>query len=46
MRDDNRFQRIQSLILILGTISFACLTILTIYLHDHCSIISYIANKG
>jgi len=44
--DNRRYYMIRNIILALGTVSFIALAIYTVYLHDHCSIISYIANKG
>lgn len=40
------FSIILAVICIAGFISLAGLTAYTIYLHDNCSIISYIANRG
>ena len=43
---DKLFQKILIIILIIGAISTVVLVAYTFYLHEHCSIISYIANGG
>ncbi len=43
---DKLFRRILIIILIAGAVSTAVLVAYTFYLHEHCSIISYIANGG
>ncbi|MDE6834236.1 MAG: hypothetical protein K2J39_08365 [Ruminococcus sp.] len=43
---DKLFQKILIIILIIGAISTGILVAYTFYLHEHCSIISYIANGG
>lgn len=44
--NDRLFQKILIIILIIGAVSTAVLVAYTFYLHEHCSIISYIANGG
>ncbi len=44
--NDKLFRRILITILIIGAVSTAVLVAYTFYLHEHCSIISYIANGG
>ena len=44
--NNKTFNRLFFAVLVLGTLSLVALTAYTIYLHDRCSIISYIANKG
>lgn len=43
---DKLFQKILIIILTIGALSTAVLVAYTFYLHEHCSIISYIANGG
>lgn len=43
---DKLFRRIITAVLILGAVSTAVLVVYTFHLHEHCSIISYIANGG
>lgn len=43
---DKLFRRILITVLIIGAVSTAILVAYTYYLHEHCSIISYIANGG
>lgn len=43
---DKLFSRIVTAIIIIGAVSTAVLVAYTYYLHEHCSIISYIANGG
>ncbi len=43
---DQRFEKMKMAVLILGALSLLVITAYTVYLHDHCSIISYIANNG
>ncbi|MDE5770064.1 MAG: hypothetical protein K2I06_00330 [Ruminococcus sp.] len=43
---DKLFRSILIIILIIGAVSTAVLVAYTYYLHEHCSIISYIANGG
>ncbi|MDE6780337.1 MAG: hypothetical protein K2J40_02615 [Ruminococcus sp.] len=43
---DKLFHKILIIILIIGAVSTAVLVGYTFYLHEHCSIISYIANGG
>lgn len=43
---DKLFHRIVTAIIIIGAVSTAVLVAYTYYLHEHCSIISYIANGG
>lgn len=43
---DKLFRRILITVLIIGAVSTAVLVAYTYYLHEHCSIISYIANGG
>lgn len=43
---DKLFQKILIIILIIGAVSTAVLVAYTFHLHEHCSIISYIANGG
>ena len=43
---DKLFQKILMIILTIGAISTGVLVAYTFYLHEHCSIISYIANGG
>lgn len=44
--NDKLFRRILTIVLIIGALSTAVLVAYTFYLHEHCSIISYIANGG
>lgn len=44
--NDKLFEKILIIILIIGAISTGILVAYTFYLHEHCSIISYIANGG
>lgn len=44
--NDKLFQKILIIILIIGAVSTAVLVAYTFYLHENCSIISYIANGG
>ncbi len=43
---DKLFRKILIIILIIGAVSTAVLVAYTWNLHEHCSIISYIANGG
>lgn len=43
---DKLFKKILITVLIIGAVSTAVLVAYTFYLHEHCSIISYIANGG
>jgi len=43
---DKLFRKILITVLIIGAVSTAVLVAYTFYLHEHCSIISYIANGG
>ncbi|MDE6501698.1 MAG: hypothetical protein K2K02_04415 [Ruminococcus sp.] len=43
---DKLFQKILITVLVIGAVSTAILVGYTFYLHEHCSIISYIANGG
>lgn len=43
---DKLFRRIIAVVLILGAVSTAVLVAYTFRLHEHCSIIAYIANGG
>ncbi|MCM1313984.1 MAG: hypothetical protein NC205_00015 [Prevotella sp.] len=43
---DKLFKKILITVLIIGAVSTAVLVGYTFYLHEHCSIISYIANGG
>ena len=43
---DKLFNKILITVLIIGAVSTAVLVAYTFYLHEHCSIISYIANGG
>ncbi|MBQ3514290.1 MAG: hypothetical protein IJA32_10940 [Lachnospiraceae bacterium] len=43
---DKTFYRVIQIILLLGMISTTALVIYTIYLRNHCSIITYIANEA
>lgn len=44
--NEKLFRIVSIIILILGAVSTAVLVAYTFYLHEHCSIISYIANGG
>lgn len=44
--NDKLFQKILIIILTIGALSTAFLVAYTFYLHENCSIISYIANGG
>lgn len=44
--NDKIFRRIIAAVTALGIVTTAALVIYTIYLHDHCSIIAFIANGG
>lgn len=44
--NDKLFQKILIIILIIGVLSTSVLVAYTFYLHENCSIISYIANGG
>ena len=43
--DEKKYNIILLVVLAVGIISTVALLIYTAYLHDHCSIISYIANE-
>ena len=43
---DKLFNKILITVLIIGAVSTAVLVAYIFYLHEHCSIISYIANGG
>ncbi|MDE6101953.1 MAG: hypothetical protein K2F73_03140 [Ruminococcus sp.] len=43
---DKLFRKILIIILITGAVCTGMLVVYTYYLHEHCSIISYIANGG
>lgn len=43
---DKLFRRILTAVLIAGAVSTAVLVVYTFHLHEHCSVISYIANGG
>ncbi|MCM1505881.1 MAG: hypothetical protein NC177_01920 [Ruminococcus flavefaciens] len=44
--NDKLFRKILVTVMILGAVSTAVLVAYTFHLHEHCSIISYIANGG